>query len=585
MSDDIEAQEYNVHENILDGLISRSRKIESIKSLEKCNGADEIIQLDKLVHDLVNSKVENLPCYGSLTKLKELIKLEDEKLISEFFDYCAKLCIEEEKLELMSVVTILLQDFISIPLYKSPVSRLIKRLTYVKVPSKWCEKVEFISKNENLYGYKTHNDVHNPELSIIDRFQTIPQHYTTLCYSPLPGLFSYPEDSSVLNILFPHKISPFAKFIITYSDEVFQPNNASSEIIDSPLFYAIIKFKWRSFACYRIFIQFSLYLAFFAFFTASIITNYMSLHTISAIMGTIRSLHDIRYVIIMYINGRSFTPVTFFMLAKTILPTITIFMGIFEVNHGLLIYFRSITILFLWLSVIAILITFKEIGIITIVIAHICRKILWLFVFLALIVLAASHATVTYSNMMLDYDKTSLTDETRTKFQDLTQYYNSLNAYWSAFLSDYGSWPGDDLSTSIFKVAYSFFTTVIILNLMIALVNNIYSEVLNRAYTEWSVVRAQYIVFTELALMTPSERQNKDYFPWTIFYEVFTEEVERWHKKLEEDNVSISRNKIQLLNEMADKMKDEIIKMEDDDVIKTTMIDKLNELKQLFSKK
>ncbi|POG67573.1 hypothetical protein GLOIN_2v1646318 [Rhizophagus irregularis DAOM 181602=DAOM 197198] len=92
----------------------------------------------------------------------------------------------------------------------------------------------------------------------------------------------------------------------------------------------------------------------------------MSLHTISAIMGTIRSLHDIRYVIIMYINGRSFTPVTFFMLAKTILPTITIFMGIFEVNHGLLIYFRSITILFLWLSVIAILITFKEIGIITI---------------------------------------------------------------------------------------------------------------------------------------------------------------------------------------------------------------------------
>ncbi|CAB4381854.1 unnamed protein product [Rhizophagus irregularis] len=257
------------------------------------------------------------------------------------------------------------------------------------------------------------------------------------------------------------------------------------------------------------------------------------------------------------------------MLAKTILPTITIFMGIFEVNHGLLIYFRPITILFLWLSVIAILITFKEIGIITI----------------ALIVLAASHATVTYSNMMLDYDKTSLTDETRTKFQDLTQYYNSLNAYWSAFLSDYGSWPGDDLSTSIFKVAYSFFTTVIILNLMIALVNNIYSEVLNRAYTEWSVVRAQYIVFTELALMTPSERQNKDYFPWTIFYEVFTEEVERWHKKLEEDNVSISRNKIQLLNEMADKMKDEIIKMEDDDVIKTTMIDKLNELKQLFSKK
>ncbi|PKY57808.1 hypothetical protein RhiirA4_479158 [Rhizophagus irregularis] len=88
--------------------------------------------------------------------------------------------------------------------------------------------------------------------------------------------------------------------------------------------------------------------------------------------------------------------------------------------------------------------------------------------------------------MILNYDKTSLTDKTCTKFKDLTQYYNSLNAFWSAFLSDYGSWPSDPY-TSIAKVAYSFFTTVIILNLMIALVNNIYSEVLNRAYTEWSV--------------------------------------------------------------------------------------------------
>ncbi|RGB33363.1 hypothetical protein C1646_761819 [Rhizophagus diaphanus] len=349
MSDDIEAQEYNynVHDEFLDSLISRNREIGSIESLKKCNGVDDIIQpLNKLVHDLINSKVENLPCYGSLIKLKELIKLEDEKLISEFFDYCAKLCIEEEKLELMCVVTILLQDFINIPLYKSPVSRFIKRLTYVKVPSKWCEKDEFKSINENLHGYKAH-DYHNLKPSIID----------------------------------------------------------------------------------------------------------------------------------------------------------------------------------------------------------------------------------------------SLTDETRTKFHDLTQYFKSLNAYWSAFLSDYGSWPRDDPFVSIIMVAYSLFTTIIILNLMIALINNIYSEVLNRAYTEWSMVRAQFIVFTELVLMTPSERQNKDYFPWTIIYEVFTEEVERWYKKLEEDNVSISRNKIQLLNEMADKMKNEITEMEDVDVIKTTMIAKLNELKQLLSKK
>ncbi|GES86104.1 hypothetical protein GLOIN_2v1642411 [Rhizophagus clarus] len=557
MSDDIEAQECKGHNEFLDVLISHNHKIELINNLEKFNVADGIKSLEDFVHKLVNSKNKN----DSLIKLKKLIEKKDEKLILEFFDYCAKLCIEDEKFELMCEVTILLQDFINI-LYKRPVSRLIKQLTYVKVPSKWCERNEFLSENENLHGY----NVHNLRPSIID---------------------SYPIGSGVLDILFPRNISPFARLIITYPDEIFQPNNASSGIIESPLFHAIIKFKWRSFACYRYYIVFSSYLAWFAIFTASIVTGYMSLHIISTIVGTIALLFMIRHFIIMYLNGG----IPFFLTSKTaiyfaisILPTITALMNIFEVNR-LLVFFRPFTIFFLWIGAIGLLVAFKGIGIIFIVIAHICRKVLWLLVFLVLIIVAASHATVIYSNMILNYDKTSLTDENRTKFQDLTQYYNTFNAFWSALLGDYGSWPSDDTLSSLARIAYSLFMAIVILNLVIALVNNVYSEVLNRVYTEWSLLRAQFITTIELNLMTPHERQNKDNFPLTIYYEVFTEEVERWHKKLEEDNISVSRNKIQLLNEMADKMKDEITKMEDDDVTKTTMMDKLNELKQLFPKK
>jgi hypothetical protein len=167
MNDDIEAQEYDAFKKILDDLeVKSSCKIddkELIKILKNCNGIDEIQSLENLVHKLVNSKVEDLPSYGSL---KKLIDLRDEKLILEFFDYCAKLCIEEVKLELMCEVTILLQGFIDIPFYKNPVSRLIKQLTYVKVPSKWSEINEFQSINENHYGYK----IHNPKLSNFDRF-------------------------------------------------------------------------------------------------------------------------------------------------------------------------------------------------------------------------------------------------------------------------------------------------------------------------------------------------------------------------------------------------------------------------------
>ncbi|PKK68971.1 hypothetical protein RhiirC2_749230 [Rhizophagus irregularis] len=167
MNDDIEAQEYNVYKKILDDLEAKnSCKIDEnglIKILENSNGIDEIQSLENLVHKLVNSKVEELPCHGSLRKL---IDLRDEKLISEFFDYCAKLCIEEEKLELMCEVTILLQDFIDISFYKSPVSKLVKQLTYVKVPLKWCEINEYQSTNENLYGYK----IHNPKIPKIDKY-------------------------------------------------------------------------------------------------------------------------------------------------------------------------------------------------------------------------------------------------------------------------------------------------------------------------------------------------------------------------------------------------------------------------------
>jgi hypothetical protein len=68
--------------------------------------------------------------------------------------------------------------------------------------------------------------------------------------------------------------------------------------------------------------------------------------------------------------------------------------------------------------------------------------------------------------MLLNYDKANLTDEDRTKFQDLTRYSNSLDAYWSAFLSDYDLWPEGDPLLSTAKVAYALFITVIILNLM-----------------------------------------------------------------------------------------------------------------------
>ncbi|CAG8454614.1 1796_t:CDS:2 [Funneliformis caledonium] len=477
MNDDIEnskvflvkKKENDAHKKFFDDLEEKSKcKVDEnmiINTLENCNDNEEIQSLENLVHQLANSKVVELPYYGSL---KKLIDLKDEKSIMEFFDYCAKVCIEEEKLELMCEVIVLLQEFIDIPFYKSPVARLIKQLTYVKVPLKWCKLREYQSVNENLYGYK----IHNPKLSKFD---------------------SYPEDPTVFNALFPHKISPFAKFIITYPDEIFQASHASSEIIDSPAFHAIIKFKWR-----------------------------------------------------------------------IVLPVVTLFLGIVQDENKILPILQALSIGFLWIGAIQFLVAFRRIGIFII----------------GLVIFASAHGLVVYSYKIIEEE--NVTDvETNAKlgkFKELTHYTNSLNAYWAGFLSDYSLWPEGDPFIYIAKVAYSLFITVVILNIMIALVNNVYTEVLNRAHTEWTMVRAQMIVIIELATMTPSNRQNRDYFPWTIFYKAFTEDVESWHQKLEADNITVSRNKIQSLDEMAD----EIAKMKDG-AIKTKMTDKLNELRQIFS--
>src|SRR5437764_292153 len=131
------------------------------------------------------------------------------------------------------------------------------------------------------------------------------------------------------------------------------------------------------------------------------------------------------------------------------------------------------------------------------------------------------------------------------------------------------------------------------------------------------MVRAQMIVIIELSVMSPSDRQNRyaqinlrgynssqcswlillifktwfinlliynyrDYFPWSIFYKAFIDDVDNWDQKLEASNIPITRNEIQVLDEMVSKMKDEVAKLNENDMNKTIIADKLNELRQLI---
>jgi hypothetical protein len=57
-------------------------------------------------------------------------------------------------------------------------------------------------------------------------------------------------------------------------------------------------------------------------------------------------------------------------------------------------------------------------------------------------------------------------NEKLQKFQEFTGLTRSLNAFWSAFLGDYGSLPEKDSYVDFCKVVYALFITVVALNIM-----------------------------------------------------------------------------------------------------------------------
>ncbi|CAB4376574.1 unnamed protein product [Rhizophagus irregularis] len=114
------------------------------------------------------------------------------------------------------------------------------------------------------------------------------------------------------------------------------------------------------------------------------------------------------------------------------------------------------------------------------------------------------------------------------KDPNFTSFDNSLKNVWSMFLCDYDSlkqWT-DNRLVDIYKIIFSFSTTIILMNILIAILSDTYEETINYARTVWVIKRAEIIIDIELSWMIPSERQNRNYFPWSIIYEAFTEDVD-----------------------------------------------------------
>ncbi|EXX61988.1 hypothetical protein RirG_166050 [Rhizophagus irregularis DAOM 197198w] len=355
-----------------------NKVVEIQELLNKCNFENYDITNLKDTYNNVNKCLKNCDldnCDHELN-LQELIQSKDDKLIEKFFDKCVDKCTNEGKFELMLLVTILLPHLI-VESYENPVIKLMKQITYVKVPNNLCG----YSIRENLWSYKFPYQQNSPFWLVTKllKLKTIPRHSTTLCYVPLPGLCIYPESTTgMLNTLFPSDLSPFAKLILFNASKVLSSKASYKEISRSPPFQAIVKFKWHTFARWRYFGLFFIKLAYCGLFAATVNTEIKQLMIASIICGTFITFLELRRNIVFVMNNVNIsTRINHSFLFRTLvsffsLITIIIIGFLLQNDKSTLSYLQrsilgvsqSISMFLLWMDFIGLLLVFKNTAII-----------------------------------------------------------------------------------------------------------------------------------------------------------------------------------------------------------------------------
>ncbi|PKY31879.1 hypothetical protein RhiirB3_449710 [Rhizophagus irregularis] len=525
----------------------------AIYDLINCN-ADEIVK-EILKYD---HYIPTIVCYKKNPLIKA-IKMHKTSLTQQIIDYCWHQCSNKDEPGFMSVVVDVLPQLAT--QYPHMLSTLLKQLTFAKIPTSWeiNKPKKDKSSYKNLWTHKLDGSISfgiNEDYETDDMMNGI-SCLTTYCYVPLPGLCHYSNVTKLNNPNFSklciyiitylfldvRELSPFAKLTLLQSFEAFQ----------SKPFEAIVTFKWNAFARSYFLVFLFYYLAYFILFAAAIHTNnsYSESFMITAyILGVFLA-------ILWIIRAVNFT--TYIELIAYVLPVIA---GS-QINSSP--ELRSISILFLWIYFVAQLRVFKGIGIFIAVYTHIFIKIRWLLLLITLILLAFAHPLMVLS---------SETPNSGMKF------YQSLKNAWLMLLNDYSSLDSqtENYLSDILKITFSFSTTIIIFNILIALMNNTYKKIYKNARTAWVMQRAEVIVNIEILLIHYFNRKlfYGDCFPWSIIYKALTEEVDEWSKE---------KGNIQTTDEVTNEMKNEInkIKGEINKMMTEKMTHELNELRKFIS--
>ncbi|RHZ44801.1 hypothetical protein Glove_709g65 [Diversispora epigaea] len=421
----------------------------------------------------------------------------------------------------------------------------------------------FSSNNKNLTFYETNqgNQIGRKIDGKTIKKQTFSNtqktHPAKLCVVPLPDLCVYPSISNKSSFgrfwesyIRSSQLSPFAKIAFDGPPEMF----------DQIAMEAIVKYKWQKFARTRFLMSFIFYIIYATLFCTTIsFDNDMVpgssndirfyLFSLISIMAVLSVLQEFRQII-GYQKNYFFNLSNYIDIASYILPLITSLKVIYFKTEPPE-WLKSFSILVVWLNVSLYSRAFSGPGKFIVIVVQIVKRISLMIITLAFIV--ASFANALFVLLRDDQVMERLKKENEGIENEWTNYLSSIFATWK-FLGI--GWDSitvfeNKWSISVMMVLFSFLTVIVLLNVLIGFITEVFSGNLQVGHQIWLRQRAEIIAEVEIFLLLPFERQRSDWFPRLVYYECHLDQIKKWKTQLsqEELNVEFIKGELKIIND------------------------------------
>ncbi|KAG0337216.1 hypothetical protein BG000_005687 [Podila horticola] len=178
--------------------------------------------------------------------------------------------------------------------------------------------------------------------------------------------------------------------------------------------------------------------------------------------------------------------------------------GIFDVGPHQN-WVMSFAVLALYLNILFELRVVRQLGVVVNIILNIAHRTVWFLLIFGLFLLAFTHALLHL--LHTGQGNAGRYDPVSTSFE------------------------GNSTSFHIMMVIFFFFTAIMLLNILIALMNDAYNESKDEGQLAWLKQWSEVIAEIEIISMTSSDRQNCNYFPDYIYYGASEQEAELYESK------------------------------------------------------